>query len=301
MAKKALLLLIVTAAVVAASLASAVDPSFDSYWHDGQAELDGYRLRVSRYGQEREGTCVMVYVTEPFSESKRVKVDDPNANPDDTFDAFKLNLIRDFQTGIYDYNTMVSVFDHSRDFKPAKLSFSSAEWCGHVYEEIIPYADKIHSVYYSYFENESGSQDLPHVDDGIFEDNLYILLRGLRGEFLAAGETKAFRIIPSLYSGRLLHKPLEWATADITRRATPERIRVPAGEFETIVYDVKVSDGRTGLFFVETAYPHRIVAWEMPPDVRGELSGTDRLQYWKLHNNGDESYLKNLGLGPLAR
>ena len=44
---------------------------FDSYWHDGKAELDGYRLTVSRYGQERKGQAVAVYVTEsrPLSSS----------------------------------------------------------------------------------------------------------------------------------------------------------------------------------------------------------------------------------------
>src|SRR6266545_4351728 len=83
----------------------AADPDFDSYWHDGKAELDGYKFTISRYGQSRKGQGVLVYVTEPFSESKRVKVDDPTKNPADTFDAFKLNAVRDFQTGIYDYNT----------------------------------------------------------------------------------------------------------------------------------------------------------------------------------------------------
>src|SRR5688572_26609928 len=117
--------------VVCGTLRAHAD-QFDSHWHDGKAELDGYRLTVSRYGQERTGTAVMIFVTEPFSTSKHVKVDNPRANPADTFDALKLNLVRDFQTGIYDYNTMVSVFVRSDTFAPVKVSFSSAEWCGHV-------------------------------------------------------------------------------------------------------------------------------------------------------------------------
>jgi len=35
--------------------APAVDPPFGSYWHDGKAELDGYRYAVTRYGQLRRG------------------------------------------------------------------------------------------------------------------------------------------------------------------------------------------------------------------------------------------------------
>src|SRR5262249_10920006 len=58
---------------------------FDSYWHDGKAELDGYRMTIQRYGRPRMGRAVLVYVTEPFSKSKHVKVDDPSKHPEDTF------------------------------------------------------------------------------------------------------------------------------------------------------------------------------------------------------------------------
>ena len=50
----------------------AAEPSFGSYWHDGKAELDGYRLTVQRYGHVRSGRAVAIYVTEPFSRSKHV-------------------------------------------------------------------------------------------------------------------------------------------------------------------------------------------------------------------------------------
>jgi hypothetical protein len=98
----------ILAIMLFASPLAGSDRDFDSHWHDGRAELNGYRLKVSRYGQERNGRAVLIYVTEPFSESKRVKVEDWKKNPEDTFDALKLNMIRDFQTGIYDYNTMVT-------------------------------------------------------------------------------------------------------------------------------------------------------------------------------------------------
>ena len=97
-----------------AAPARAADPSFDAYWHDGKAELDGYRLELSRYGAPRPAQAVMIFVTEPFSQSKHVKLDDPSRSPGDAVDVLKLNLVRDFQTGIYDYNTMVSLFVRSR-------------------------------------------------------------------------------------------------------------------------------------------------------------------------------------------
>ncbi len=293
LAPAALLMLLVPAATAAAL---AGDGVFDSYWHDGLAELDGYKLLVSRYGEERSGTAVMIFVTEPFSEKKRVKVNDPDADRADTFDALKLNMVRDFRTGIYDYNTMVSVFSRSDDFTPAKISFSSAEWCGHVYDERLFEEKTVTSTLSSYFENESGVRELDYPSGGIVEDNLFILVRGLRGDFLEPGERKSLPFLPGAYFSRLSHAPLEWTTAIVERKADPVEIDVPAGRFATMVYTITISDGREGTFFVEMEYPHKIVRWELPPDARGELAGSKRLAYWKLNGEGEESYLADLGL-----
>src|SRR5437879_1004520 len=48
---------------------------FWKWWGDGKAELDGYALTQPRYGEPREGTAVLVFVTEDFSDSARVKAD----------------------------------------------------------------------------------------------------------------------------------------------------------------------------------------------------------------------------------
>jgi hypothetical protein len=285
---------LLTVALVAAAGAAQVD--FNNHWRDGKAELDGYKLTVDRYGQERAGTCVMIYVTEPFSESKRVKVEDANADPEDTLDVLKLNLIRDFQTGIYDYNTMVSVFARTSDFSPAKISFTSSEWCGHVFENLLFYPDSITGYYHSYFEGESGPRQLENVAGGIAEDNLFILLRGLKEDFLEPGDKREVRLLPSVYAGRLTHVPPQWVDTVIEREVAAQKIQVPAGEFSVMVYTVTVSGGRKGTFYVEEVYPHRIIRWEMPPDVKGELAGSERLVYWQLNQNGGESYLRALGL-----
>jgi hypothetical protein len=280
----------------AAPLFAGSDREFDAHWHDGKAEMNGYRLAVSRYGQERAGTAVLVYVTEPYSESKRVKVDDWQKDTDDTFNALKLNLVRDFQTGIYDYNTMVSVFVRSMDFSPVKVTFTSSEWCGHVYEELLFYPDRIRGQYYSYFEDESGPRDITVAESGLLEDNLFILLRGLRGDYLEPGGKKEVLMLPSVYFGRLSHQTPDWVETEIKRRKKSVTIRVPAGKFKTMVYEVKTADGRKGAFYIEDHYPHRIIRWEMPPDVKAELAGSERLQYWRLNRNGNEGYLEKLGL-----
>jgi hypothetical protein len=283
------------AVVTLAPVVSAAD-KFGEHWHDGKAELGGYRLVVSRYGEDRAGTAVMIFVTEPFSESKGVKADDWKANPADAFDALKLNLVRDFQTGVYDYNTMVSVFVRSQTLEPVKVSFSSAEWCGHVYAEMVFGPKDIRGSYASYFEGESGPIALGRPKGGVTEDELFIALRGLRGDFLAAGEARTVPYLPGTFYSRLSHRKPEWTQATITRMREPQAVTVPAGTFTTLLYDVRVADGRRGGFWIEADYPHRIVKWSLPPDVSGELTGSKRLEYWKLNGEGDESYLKDLGL-----
>ncbi|HET9951767.1 MAG TPA: hypothetical protein VFS09_08245 [Candidatus Eisenbacteria bacterium] len=285
-------------------------PTFESHWQDGRAELSGYRYHVLRYGEPRAGQAVMITVTEPFSESKRVKADDPAKNPADTFEALKMNLVRDFQTGIYDYNTMTSVFVRSRDFSPVKVSFSGSEWCGNVYEEILFDRDAARQSLRSYFEGESGERSLRRPPGGVSEDQLFILVRGLRGDFLRAGERRTVALLPGSFVRRLAHRPLSWVNATIERSAKAERVTVPAGTFQADLYRVRTADSRTGSFWVERPYPHRIVRWSWSAGAAGdrkaseatesaELAGSARLPYWQLHGNGQETYLKQLGLEPL--
>ncbi|MHC4101240.1 MAG: hypothetical protein ACYSW1_10230, partial [Planctomycetota bacterium] len=250
----------VLAAVSAQTAVAQTD--FSLHWHDGRAELDGYRWTVNRYGEQRTGHAVLIYVTEPFSASKRVKVDDPSRNPSDTVDVLKLNLVRDFQTGIYDYNTMTSVFSRSDDFSPLKVSFTSAEWCGHVYEELLFDRRRVTERFFSYFEGESVDHAVRRETDGVTEDNLFILLRGLRGPYLEPGARIEVPFLPGAFHRRLAHRQLAWTTAEIERRPGAESIEVPAGTFSTITYVVRTGDGREGRFHIEQQHPHRIVRWE---------------------------------------
>jgi hypothetical protein len=90
--------------------------------------------------------------------------------------------------------------------------------------------------------------------------------------------------LPGTFFGRLGHKLLTWGNADIARTEN--------------TYTVDLPDGRAGKFTIEADYPHRITHWELPPDLSADLTGSARLEYWKLHDNGDESYLKPLGVKP---
>ncbi|RMD73211.1 MAG: septum formation inhibitor Maf, partial [Bacteroidetes bacterium] len=82
-----------------AATVGAVDPrQFTEYWYTGQGELNSYALTQWRYGEPRAGEAVLVFVTEPFSQRKQVKLDRPEADPTDAVSVLKLNHIRKFPT-----------------------------------------------------------------------------------------------------------------------------------------------------------------------------------------------------------
>src|SRR4051794_35869994 len=111
-------------------------------WGDGQAEVASYDLTMPKYGQLRKGTAIAIFVTEPFSKSLRVKADDGKHAKADVASVMKLNLIREYQTGVYNYKDMLGTFvwlegvDNRPEGMAAKVSFSSQEWCGHVWSQL---------------------------------------------------------------------------------------------------------------------------------------------------------------------
>jgi hypothetical protein len=283
--------------LLAAAPAGAQD--FWKHWGDGQAELSGYRLTQPRYGETRSGTAVLIFVTEDFSDRLRVKAD-PGRHPEaDTYPVMKLNAVRDFSTGVYDYNVMTSTFLRVRDDWPlAKVSFSSQEWCGHVWHQIVPRGDRVEGVFHSYFDGEADGEDaLERPDGGVYEDALPIVLRGLRGEYLASGESRTVPFLPSLLHARLQHEPLKWTRATISRAQETSRIEVPAGKYEVSVYTVEVDDGRTLTFAIESAAPHRLIRQTGPDGEELALLGSERMAYWKLNAPGGEKHLAEIGLG----
>ena len=175
---------------------------FWRHWGDGKAELNGYTLKQPRYGALRDGKAVLVFVTEDFSDALRVKADPGRHPAADVYPVLKLNAVRDFQTGIYDYNVMTSAFLRVAPGWPvAKVSFSSQEWCGHVWHQVAPRNGRLQGLFHSYFDGEAdGTDDLPFPKDGVLEDALPILVRGWNG----ALHTLDLQFSPVVWKGRQL-------------------------------------------------------------------------------------------------
>ncbi len=291
------------ASVEAVSHPPAFDDAFWKQWGDGQAELAGYDLLFPRYGELRRGVAITIFVSETFSNSLRVKADPGKHAASDQFPVMKLNLVEDFQTGIYDYNTMTSSFVAlaPANGRPAgsltKVSFSSQEWCGQVYSHLLFDRDGVRQVLHSYFDGEADQQSqLPYPAGALSEDALWHWARGFAAPSLAPGETREAPLLTSLESSRLRHKPLSWAQAALSRSSASQSISVPAGNIEVEVWSVRLQNGPTRTFYVEKAEPHRIIKWETSDGERAELLASDRLKYWEMHAEGDEAALRKIGL-----
>ncbi len=295
-------------ALPAAPLATGPSPEVARHWQDGQAELAAYALKQPRYGELRSGTVVLIYVTEPFSESARVKADPGRHPAADVFPALKLNVAKDFQTGIYDYNLMTSVFvamtarGGQRAGAPTKLVFSGQEWCGALFEELLFDADAVRQERFSYFDGEGDQKArLPRPAGGLTVDELPMLVRSLPVPYLAPGASREVELLPSLERTRLVHKELAWKKGTVSRSQERGRAEVPAGAFEVETWTADLGGGERYEYLVEVAFPHRLVGWRGPEGEEGRLLGAKRLPYWQLNGEGMEKHLESLGLQPPRR
>lgn len=279
------------------------DAAFWEHWGDGQAEMASYDLRIMRYGEERKGTAVAIFVTEPFSNAVRVKSDGGRAKGDQ-FPVLKLNLVKDFPTGVYDYNMMASTFVAltSVNGRPAgtatKVSFSSQEWCGHVYHQLLFDKAGVREQIHSYFDGEADkSETLKARAGGISEDALFMWARGLAYPRLKPGESISVPMLMSIQHARLNHKPVAWTEAKLSRSKQGSTQEVPAGSFEVETLTAALGD-RTWTFHVELAAPHRLIKWACTSGESGELVGAERMKYWDLKGTGGKQALKRIGLKP---
>jgi hypothetical protein len=284
------------AAALMAAPAAAQD--FWKHWGDGNAELNGYRLEQPRYGSVRSGTAVMIFVTEDFDDAARVKNEGRGEPQGEVFPVLKLNHVRDFQTGIYDYNVMTSVFLRVRRGWPVrKVSFSSQEWCGHVWDQLLPRDGGVQQTWHSYFQAEADGQRRLELPEGaVFGDAVPLLVRDWTGEWVKPGESREVPWLPTLLEARFAHLPVAWGRATVSRSASPREVKVPAGTFSVEEWRVAVAGGGTTTWLVEAEAPWRIVGWSGGDGEKGELLGTTRLPYWQLNGPEGEAKLKELGL-----
>lgn len=173
---------------------------FKKYWYAGNAEITSYRLEQARYGELRNGTAAMIYVTEPFLPNKQVKADRASA---DNISVIKLNATKEFLTGIYPYSIMNSTFYPVHDNQHAlKTSLSVQEWCGHVYAQLNN-RDQFEFTSHSYFESEADQAF--SMEKTNLENEIWTKIR-INPNNLPLGDIS---MVPSLEYLRLVHKKVK--------------------------------------------------------------------------------------------
>lgn len=271
-----------------------VADAFGDYWYQGLAELTSYDLQQARYGEIHDGNAVLIYVTEPFSKSKQVKLDDYEAAGDDATTVLKLNATKHFNTGIYPYSIMTSVFapvERQQFPHVLKVTTSVQEWCGHAFAQLNRTRRGYQVQQLSYFESDG---DIDKALNGVvLEDEIWTTIR-LNPDDLPTG---TIELLPSTQYLRLRHAEWEPHTATATLEADGEGQRA---------YTLAYPDlGRTLTIRFNAAFPHEIEGWEESyrsgfgpnaPTLTTTATRKARTQqpYWQQNGTDDEPLRQEL-------
>ena len=273
--------------------------NFNNYWYAGKAEITSFELQQARYGEIHSGEAVLVFVTEPFSRSKQVKLDDWGDQSDDNVSVMKLNMTKKFLTGIYPYSMMMSTFtpvSYDQYPNPFKITTSSQEWCGHTFMQLNLQKDEYKLKGFSYFESEGDTE--VSISNVVTEDELWTRIR-LNPESLPTGNVK---LIPATFHLRLKHGANEPKEANV---ALEPLQRSEFSSKEHLVYKIEYEDRSLDIYF-EPRFPYTILGWE-----ESFMSGFGKTQklttiakrintiksaYWGKNRNKDRAIREKLGL-----
>ncbi|MEM9822784.1 MAG: hypothetical protein AAF985_17015 [Bacteroidota bacterium] len=272
--------------------------NFKDYWYQGKAEITSFELEQARYGEVHRGHAVMVFVTEPFSKSKLVKLDNPAAAGQDAASVLKLNFTRKFNTGVYPYSTMQSIFtpvELKDNPHSLKVTTSSQEWCGHTFQQLSLKKDHYENLLYSYFESEGDKKG--RLDKTLLEDEIWNRIR-VAPKSLPTGN---IQLIPNTLAARFKHFPLRNEAATAQLKDHPEQ-----KDWMEYQIDYKNIDRQVKIHFTK-AFPHEILGWEEAYRSgwganAGKLVTKARknkqlmLDYWSKNSLSDATYRQALGL-----
>jgi hypothetical protein len=261
------------------------------------AELNVYDLEQVRYGAVHAGQAVLIFVTEDFSRSKQVKLDLPSSAGKDAVKVLKLNAMRSFETGIYVYHTMQSVFtpvNLAADPATLKVSTSSQDWCGHGFQQLNRTDEGFDVLLRSYFESEGDSEET--LEDVLLEDEVLNRIR-LAPETLPTG---TFAALPSTLDLRLLHEP----TRPVSAEGRFVDGSAETGDAGSRYYELNYpSLNRTWRIRFESEFPRAILGWEKSQRSGGQILTTrasrravERTPYWQYNRPDDLAKRRALGL-----
>jgi len=271
---------------------------FRKYWFDNKAEISSYDLVQAQYGKLNKGEAVMVFVSEEFRLDKQVKLESDAEENATT--VLKLNFIKKFITGIYDYSMYTSVFTpvQTNTFSATlKVTNTNQEWCGQSFLQLNYHQNGYQVLGKSYFEEEVSDEN--HIDYAMLEDELWTKIRLLPIEQLPQGN---ILMVPSMKSLRLRHKKVQ---AEMTKIKLESYKGDSTFKGKDLMdYQIKFPETQRDLRIIfEKGFPHQIVGWEDTYEEknkkltsRGVLKATIQNAYWEKNSPADTTYRKLLKL-----
>lgn len=266
---------------------------FNEYWFQGLAEISRFELEQARYNEIHKGSAVLIFVTEEFLSDKQVKSE--QGRKPGAVSVLKLNFVKKFNTGIYPYSIMSSIFTpvERKSFpQTLKVTTSIQEWCGHTFTQVNFRGNKYHVFLRSYFMDEADQQY--SIDPAQLEDDIWTLIR-INPLLLATGDIE---LIPGSQFGLLKHINQE------VRKATASL----ADNEDLYTYTIHYKDiPRILVVRFKKTFPYEIMEWEETSalDKRADQSIlTTRavrthvmlVDYWNKNSVKDLVYRKKLGL-----
>ncbi|MBS0659088.1 MAG: septum formation inhibitor Maf [Verrucomicrobia bacterium] len=277
--------------------------AFSGYWDAGVAELTSYQLEQNRYGALHPGTAVLIFVTEDFSASKQVKLDQPAQAGKDAVHVLKLNATKDFRTGLYPYTLLTSVFTpiySTAEPRTLKVTGSVQEWCGHTFTQLNLRNGGYAAQQFSYFESDGDVTST--LGSALLEDEILVRWR-IDPTSVPQGKVK---LIPSLAIARLVHRPLAVEDAEITLRPAPAEFRE---DLDAVALEVKQTSGftRTLTYYVGAQFPYPVYGWDetyaagfredgRTLTTKARRLATLRVAYWQKNRPVDRALRKELKL-----
>lgn len=272
--------------------------AFDKYWYNNNAEITSYNLEQARYGEIHSGDAVLIFVTEDFSRKKQVKLDDGAKAGDDKVSILKLNFTKKFNTGIYPYSMMESVFtpiDLKNHPKTLKTSMSSQEWCGHAFSQYNLQGNNYNISTRSYFESSGDTDEKLFAD--LLEDEIWTRIR-LNPNDLPIGNKK---LLPSTFFVRLMH---------VENKAYPAILSLEKNFVQDSISEYTVNYpelNRTLKIRFEQKFPYQILSWEetylsgwgesqKELTTKATINKSLYIDYWNRNHNNDTHLREKLGL-----
>ncbi|WP_188459531.1 septum formation inhibitor Maf [Psychroflexus planctonicus] len=252
-----------------------------NYWYSGLAEISSYNLVQQRYGEERKGKAVLVYVTEDFDENQLVKTDQKSKGD---FSVLKLNSTKTFNTGIYPYHIMQSSFlPMENNNQVAKISASIQEWCGQSFI-MLENRDEMEVQVNSYFQ-KIGNQNLA-LSKTQTENGLWNKLRIFPREI----DTTQTEILPSFEYLRLNNINVKAYKVRISQTEENELLKTKI-HYPSLNRNLEITQ--------ELKAPYAILSWEESTTKNDSTYITKaikvaemRIDYWNK-NQSNHSFLRD--------